>query len=478
MSKEMKLPELGENIEGAQVLTVLVSPGDTIRKDQPVIELETDKATAEVPSDVSGKVTEVKVKEGDSIKVGQVILTVEDSGNGSGAAASTAPPSSEAPKPARQDSEPEAKESGTRRPEAPEPEAGEREREPEPAPRPRPELREVRQAPAGEAPDEGEGRTGVRGSSDVSEIGPVVPAAPSVRRLARELGIDIGQVPGSGAGGRISQNDVMSYTRRLVGGIRRGEAQPGAAVPGAGGPATPELPDFSPWGEVEREPASKIRRLTGEAMALSWRTIPHVTQFDRADVTDLEAWRKRYNEKHPDAKVTVTAVAVKVAAAALVRFPHFNASFDDRRQEIVLKKYVNVGVAVDTDRGLLVPTIKDADRKGVLAIASELNDLAERARTRKIAAEELQGANFNISNLGGLGTTYFSPIVNWPQVAVVGIGRAATEPVWREGAFAPRFVLPLAVSYDHRAVDGADAARFLRWFAEALEQPLVLALES
>jgi len=490
MVKEMKLPELGENIEAAQVLSVLVSPGDRVERDQAVIELETDKATAEVPSEVSGVVKEVRIKEGDEIKVGQTILTVEENGAAPSAPASKAAPAAKATEPetaAEPGGEPApspATREGTRpgpaaSEGASEETAGEATAEPaagearEEAPRPEP-------APARAEPAaEGAGRTGVLGASSRGEIGRVAPAAPSVRRLARELGIDVDDVPGTGPGGRISPDDVKAYVRYVVSTARENGGRPSGGT-ATGAFTTPELPDFSAWGEVEREPASKLRRLTAEAMSTAWRTIPHVTQFDRADVTELEAWRARQAKSGEDPKVTVTAVAVKVAAAALRRFPRFNASYDDRAHEIVLKKYVNVGVAVDTDRGLLVPVIRDADRKGVLAIAAELAELAGKARTRKISADELQGANFNISNLGGLGTTYFSPIVNWPQVAVVGIGRANREAVYRDPGAAtpePRLILPLAVSYDHRAVDGADAARFLRWFAEALEQPILLALE-
>ncbi len=491
MVKEMKLPELGENIESAQVLSVLVSPGDTVEKDQAVIELETDKATAEVPSEVSGVVKEVRIKEGDEIKVGQIILTVEENGAGPAETPAEASAGASKPAPAKKAKAAEAAEAPGEAPAAREEAAPDRavaapgagksapERK-EAAPRETPPARGEVVAFPGGAREEGEGRTGVRGSSAPAEIGRVAPAAPSVRRLARELGVDVEEVPGTGPGGRISQDDVKAYVRYLVSAAGRQNGG-GPAVAGGAGFATPELPDFSPWGEVEREPATKLRRLTGEAMSVSWRTIPHVTQFDRADITELEAWRKRRAAGGEDAtRITVTAVAVKVAAAALRRFPRFNASYDDREHEIVLKKYVNVGVAVDTDRGLLVPVIRDADRKGILAIAAELAELAEKARTRKISAEELQGANFNISNLGGLGTTNFSPIVNWPQVAVLGMGRATREAVYRDSAATtpePRLILPLGVSYDHRVIDGADAARFLRWFAEALEQPLLLALE-
>jgi pyruvate dehydrogenase E2 component (dihydrolipoamide acetyltransferase) len=288
-----------------------------------------------------------------------------------------------------------------------------------------------------------------------------------VRRLARELGIDIARVQPSGPGGRISEEDVKQFARSL---ITRIESRPAAAPAGGGGIPVPELPDFSRWGAVEREPASKVRRVTAEAMSLSWNVIPHVTQFDRADITELEEWRKRYGGRveAAGAKLTVTAVAVRVVASALKVFPKFNASYDARSEEIVYKKYVSVGVAVDTDHGLLVPVIRDADRKNILEIASELGTLAEKARNRKITADELQGANLNVSNLGGLGTTYFSPIVAWPQVAVVGIGRANREAVYEDGGFQPRLILPLAVSYDHRVIDGADGVRFTTYLAGLL----------
>ena len=303
------------------------------------------------------------------------------------------------------------------------------------------------------------------------EIGEPAPAAPSVRRLARELGIDIDQVTGSGPSGRISLNDVKAFAKRQLAG-----APPPAAAPAG---AAPALPDFGRWGEVEYERLSAIRRATVQNMARAWSTVPHVTQFDRADITELEALRKQYGKRVEAAggKLTVTAIVLKVAASALKAFPKFNASLDVEGERAVLKKYVHLGVAVDTDRGLLVPVIRDADRKNIVEIAVELGDLSARARDKKITPDELQGASFTITNLGGLGTTYFSPIINWPDVAILGIGRAETLAVHREGQFVPRRILPLSLSYDHRWIDGADAARFLRWIAEALEQPLLLALE-
>lgn len=491
MTTEIKLPELGENIESAEVLSVLVNAGDRVEKDQPLIELETDKATAEVPSETAGVVKEVRVKQGDAISVGQIILILDAEGAGGDAAANEDEETATASKTAEAKAsreEPETAPAGSEPEPRPEPEA-EADAEP-PAgsgngKRTPPRERETEAPARGHPPEPTRVREPVRPlklvDSDrevVGAIGDVAPAAPSVRRLARELGIDVTRVPGSGPGGRISEDDVKAFARRLLSHTRGAPLTAAAPAPG-GGPAVPDLPDFSDWGETEREPATKVRRVTAQTMSLSWNVIPHVTQFDRADITELEAWRKRYGGKveRAGAKLTVTAIAVKVLAGALKVFPRFNASYDARNEEMVLKHYVNVGVAVDTERGLLVPVLRDVDRKNITEIAVELEDLADRARSRKIKAEELQGGNINLSNLGGLGTTYFSPIVAWPQVAVLGVGRAEVQAVHTDGEFVPRLILPLAVSYDHRAVDGADAARFLRWIAEALEQPLLIALE-
>ena len=238
------------------------------------------------------------------------------------------------------------------------------------------------------------------------------------------------------------------------------------------------MPDFAKWGEVQREPWSNIRRVTSEHLSYSWNTVPHVTQFDKADVTALEELRKKYKDQVVKAggNLTVTAMLVKVLATALQKFPQFNASIDPDRGEIVYKKYVNVGVAVDTDRGLLVPVIKDAAHKNITQIAVELQQLAEKARDKKLTVEEMSGGSMSLSNLGGIGGTYFTPIVNWPEVAILGVSRGGTEPVWKDGQFVPRQMLPLSLSYDHRLIDGADAIRFLRWVVEAIEQPFLLSL--
>jgi pyruvate dehydrogenase E2 component (dihydrolipoamide acetyltransferase) len=294
-----------------------------------------------------------------------------------------------------------------------------------------------------------------------------------VRRLARELGVDINDVPGSGAGGRISIDDVKAYAKRFLERLRGG----GDALARAARSAAP--PDFSRWGEIELQTMTAVRRKTAEHVSLAWRTIPHVTQHDLADVTALEALRKKYAKEAVESggNLTITAIAVKVVAAALRVFPQFNASIDVDAEEIIFKKYVNIGVAVDTDHGLLVPVVRDADDKNIIQIAVEIAQLSAKARDRKIALEEMQGGCFSISNLGGIGGRYFTPIINAPELAILGISRARMEPVYRENQLAPRLMLPLSLSYDHRAIDGADGIRFLRWIVQALEQPFLLALQ-
>ena len=304
----------------------------------------------------------------------------------------------------------------------------------------------------------------------------MAPAAPSVRRIARELGVDIYRVTGSGPAGRISADDVRSYVRRTLENLDAGGigAAPDAASASASAAA---LPDFSQWGEVRREPLSKVREVTARAMAQSWSTIPMVTQYDKAVVDQLEDFRRDYNRGAADAdKLTMTAILLKVCAGALKAFPQFNSSLDPGSNELVFKEYIHIGVAVDTPNGLLVPVIRDADRKGIATMAGELNELAERTRERKISPEEMAGGSFTISNLGGIGGTAFTPLVYAPQVAILGVSRGSTEPVWNGQEFAPRMVLPLSLTYDHRAIDGADGARFLRWICSALENPLKLLL--
>ncbi len=307
-----------------------------------------------------------------------------------------------------------------------------------------------------------------------TEHGEPVPAAPHVRRLAREIGVDIHGVKGTGPGGRISEDDVKAIPRPCSCPLRQPRKRRAAAHF-----AQPELPDFTKWGKIERVSMRGVRRKTAEHLWQAWTTIPHVTQNDKADITELEQLRARFAPKAEEAggKMTVTAIALKVCASALKVFPQFNASIDLSKEEIVYKQYINIGVAVDTDRGLLVPVIRDVDKKNIVELAAELTQLSKKARDKKLTPEEMEGGTFTITNLGGIGGTGFSPIVNHPEVAILGLSRSSMEPVWLNGKFEPRLVLPLSLSYDHRLIDGADAARFLRWIAEAFEQPFLLSVQ-
>ena len=414
MATEFKLPDLGEGVEAGDVVSVLVAEGDTVEIDQSVVELETDKALVEVPSSVAGTITEIHISAGDRVPVGSLLISVEE---GEQQVTADPEPKAEAPAPAPK--------------EEPEPTA----REPEPTP------------PAARPPAP-------------TSNGDPIPAAPSTRRLARELGVDLTQVAGSGPGGRISQDDVKAAVR---------DRQTGSSV----SVAPVELPDFSRWGNIERQPLSKVRQIIAKNMSQAWQQVAHVTQFDRADVTDLEAFRQRNKEKTEalGAKLTPTVLALKAIITALKTFPQFNASLDAGANEIILKHYYNLGIAVDTERGLLVPVIKDVNRKDILELALELGDISNRARTGKIGLDELQGGTFTVTNLGSLGVGEFTPIVNHPEVAILGLGRAREEATVREGRIEPRLIMPLALSYDHRVIDGADGARFMRKIVDALENP-------
>jgi len=413
---EFKLPELGENIDSGDIVKWLVKPGDVIRKDQPLMELETGKAVVEVPSSVSGKVLELRAQEGDKVNVGDTVLTVE------GQAETAAPPK---PKETISVGAPLKAEAA------------------------KPELAPSRPSSAG--------------GEDQAQAD-VIPAAPVVKRIARELNIPLSDMKGTGLGGRITIEDVQAHASRR----------------GARGMATAEpLPDFSRWGEVEAKPMNAVRRITAHHLTQAWNTVPQVTQYDKADIENLENLRRKYAPRVEEAggKLTMTAILVKVMASALERFPHFNVSVNLAENTIIYKKYIHVGVAVDTSYGLLVPVVRDANRKNFHEISIELARLSERARQRKLDPSELEGACISISNTGGIGGTGFSPIVNWPEVAILGVSRAATEPVWSGNQFVPKLMLPLSLSYDHRAVDGADAARFLRFVCESMEEPFLLALE-
>ena len=454
---DLKLPELGENIEKGDVVRVLVSAGDVISVDQPVLELETDKATIEVPSNVAGKITEVKVKAGDRVNVGQVVLTVDPAAGAAGSTdskvASEAKASDSAGPAAPESTEPS-------RPSVSSPPSS----SPPPSPPPRPSAPVV-DISTGRAPAAAAARADAPPPLPVA-AGGAVAAAPSVRRYARELGVNIAEVQGSGPGGRIGQDDVTAYVKKVMtSGAPRGVAK------------APALPDFAKWGAVDVRPMSNIRRKTAEHLTAAWAA-PHVTQHDKADVTGVEEFRKAHNARGEaqSVKVTVTAIVIKIVSLAIEKFPQFASSVDMERESLIFKKYCHIGVAVDTPNGLLVPVIRDVDQKSITQIATELATLSQKARDRKLSLDEMSGGVFSITNLGGIGGTFFTPIVNRPEVAILGLSRTQLEPVWHEDKFVPRPMLPLSLSYDHRVIDGADAARFLRFVAEALEQPLSLYL--
>ncbi|MCC7125926.1 MAG: 2-oxo acid dehydrogenase subunit E2 [Acidobacteria bacterium] len=458
MVAEFVLPNLGDGVAQGDVLKVLVKAGETIKVDQSVLELETDKATVEVPSTLAGIVKEVKTKAGDKVKPGQVVLIVDQGVAG-------APPQAEAPKA----EEPKAAAAAASKPNG----KGALAAEPEPAEEP--EAPAEPERPKAPVVDIAAARHAAPQAAAPSANVTSAPAAPSVRKLAREIGVDITQVSGTGSGGRISLEDVKEFAKRVLSGF--GSA--GQAAAASGVPVQMRaLPDFAKYGEVERKAMSGVRRKTAEHLSYAWNTIPHVTQFDKADITELEKVRKKYRAEAEKVggNLTVTAVAAKVLAAALKAFPQFNASVDMASESIVYKKFVNVGIAVDTDFGLLVPVIRNADQKNLLQLSVEINQLAEKAKARKLSIDEMSGGSMSITNLGGIGGTAFTPIVNWPEVAILGISRGINEPVWNGTGFEPRQMLPLSLSYDHRIIDGADAIRFLRWVAEALESPFALAL--
>jgi len=451
-ASEFRLPELGENIDSGDLVRLMISPGARVAEGQPVMELETDKAVIEVPSTVSGVVREVKVAEGKKVKVGEVIFTLEE-----GTAAAVEAPGRHEPvehisgqQAARLAFQLAMKAEGKTEEQALPPD--------QPLPPP----------PAFTMPAQ-------LGKVAGTEPRDPAPAAPHVRRLARELGVDIHSVQGAGPGGRISEDDVKLHAKNALAAAMAAAQAPRASF------VEPELPDFSKWGKTERVSIRGVRRKTAEHLREAWNTIPHVTQQDRADITELEQLRARFAPRAEEAggKMTVTAIALKVCAGALKVFPQFNASIDMAHEEIIYKQYINIGVAVDTDRGLLVPVIRDVDKKNIVELAAEMTQLSKKARDRKLTPEEMEGGTFTITNLGGIGGTGFSPIVNHPEVAILGLSRSRMEPEWvsSESKFEPRLILPLSLSYDHRLIDGADAARFLRWVAEAFEQPFLLSVQ-
>ena len=417
---EFRLPELGEGIESGQVIEVFVTPGDRVTLEQPLLEVETDKAAVEIPSPTDGTVVDVCVSAGDTVEINEILVKI----NG--------------------DAE------GTKTPKDASPAAEEKTEEEKPLPKKEPREEKKRMPPSKSAP-----------ADDIAPSGPLgVAAAPSVRRLARELGIELSSVSGTGPRGRILEKDVKVHAKAII----------RSASSTVAGPAEPELPDFSRWGETVTESFSTVRKLTAERLSQAW-TAPHVTQFDKAEVSRLEELRKLYKRGVADAggNLTVTAILVKALSRALSEFPKFNSSIHMGSRTIVYKKYISIGVAVDTERGLLVPVIRDVDKKDITQISVELTDISSRAREKKLSADRLKGGTFTITNLGGIGGTFFTPILNPPEVAILGVSRSSVEPAYVDGEFAAKLMLPLSLSYDHRIIDGAEAARFLRWLCEMLE---------
>lgn len=430
MLQSYKLPELGENITSGEVVKILVSVGDKVIKEQNLFEIETDKAVVEVPSSISGTIQDIKINEGDTVQVGQEILTYLSSEN---------VPQNLIQK---KSSEPQT-----------------------------PEVQQLESTLTQQTFATPTPQTALPSVPNLSQKS--VLAAPSVRKLAREIGVDIQEVQGTGANQRVSLEDVKAHAKKQAILFKQQKSQGGNVL------SQIELPDFSKWGGIEIKPMSNIRKATAFRMSQAWTTIPQVTQTDEADVTLLEDLRKKFGKRAEalGIKLTSTAILLKIVGSALKVFPQFNASIDMSKHEIIYKNYFHVGVAVDTDRGLLVPVIRDVNSKNIMELSKELGDMAEKARARKTTIDEMQGATFTISNLGGVGGGHFTPIVNPPEVAILGVGRYQVEPRWIDGGWQPRKILPLSLTYDHRIIDGADAARFLKWLCEAMQDPFLMELE-
>ena len=422
---EARVPDIGSD-SGVPVIELLVKVGDTVKKDQGLLTLESDKATMEVPSPFAGTVRELMVKVGDAITTGALVAMIEAVETAAAAPAAAAAVASAAPAPAK---------SAAVEAVAPAPVA----------------------APTVAAP--------VPPALDADALlpGALPYASPAVRVFARELGVDLSQVKGSERGGRISKQDVQSHVKSMLSGGALPKA--GAMEGGLQLIPWPQV-DFSKFGEVELQPRSRINKISGANLARNWAMIPHVTQFEEADITELEAFRKKLGEEHKDTKITPLVFLIKAVVAALKKYPAFNASLDG--DNLVLKKYFHIGIAVDTPDGLMVPVLRDCDKKGLLELSTELAATSGKARESKLGLADMQGGCFSISSLGGIGGTAFTPIINAPEVAILGVSKSQMKPVWNGAEFAPRLLLPLSLSYDHRVIDGAAAARFTSYLSQVL----------
>ncbi|MCB2212950.1 2-oxo acid dehydrogenase subunit E2 [bacterium] len=444
MIQDVRVPEISENVEKGDVASILVSVGDTVEADQGLLELETDKAVVELPAPSAGKISEILIKEGDTVNVGDVVMKID-------ADSAKAEEPEEKPGDAeKSDSQPKAEEAPADEPEAEQDEAPAKAESEEPA-------KESKPAPAPSRPAAKASKPAPRKDRE----GDPIPAGPAVRKLARELGIDLYDIGGSGPRGRILEDDVKQHAKNVI------EHSTSVAY---------TMPDLSQFGPVRHEPMSKLRQLTAEAMARANAMVPQVTQFQKADISELEKFRAQY-AKHfakQDVKLTPTAIVMKIAAEALKKFPNFNAAIDMDAGEIIYRDYIHMSIAVDTDRGLLVPVIRDVDQKDLVQLAKDLGEISSKARAKKLGPADMEGGSFTISNQGSIGGEWFTPIVNPPQVAILGMSRSLVEPRWIDEKWQPRTVLPLTLSYDHRIVDGADASRFLDWICKALENPMAM----
>lgn len=418
--RNVLVPDIG-NFKGVEIIEVSVRPGDAVKAEQSLITIETDKASMEVPAPFDGVVKEMKVKVGDKVSEGDLILLMEASGAQAATPAASRAPQAAAPTPAAK-----------------------------PAPAAAPAI----------------------AATPVVASGSSAHASPSIRRFARELGVDLSKVTGSGEKGRVTRDDVQNFVKQSLAG---GGSSAGGALPGL--LPWPEV-DFAKFGEIEVRPLSRIRKLSGANLHRNWVMIPHVTQHEETDISEMDAFRKELAAEYEKAgfKITPLAFLLKACAITLRHFPDFNASLDAGGENLIRKKYIHIGVAVDTPEGLVVPVIRDVDRKGIAQLAQELAEISARARDKKLSAAEMQGGCFTISSLGGIGGTAFTPIINAPEVAILGVARASMKPVWKEGEFVPRLMLPLSLSYDHRVIDGAAGARFITYLAHVLSDMRRLAL--
>ncbi|MES2310698.1 MAG: dihydrolipoyllysine-residue acetyltransferase [Pseudomonadota bacterium] len=470
--KEARVPDIGH--ADVPVIEVLVKVGDRVEKEQSLITLESDKATMEVPAPFAGTVKELKLKVGDEVSEGAVIAILET--DGAAVSASPSPPGGEgrgegtiSPSSSNKADKTSQSPMSTRpSPQSP-PRGGEEANAKSDAPmeeKPAPIAGQGVQP--GNAP-EGDVPPSARPPLDASIVmpGDAPYASPAIRAFARELGVDIQQVKGSGRGGRIQREDVGAYVKHALASGARPVAGASASVGGLNLLPWPKV-DFAKFGEVEEKPLSRIQKISGANLARNWAMIPHVTQHDDADITELEAFRKKLGEENKDLKVTPLVFQIKAVVAALKQFPQFNASLDESGEKLILKKYFHIGIAVDTPDGLVVPVLRDCDKKGLLDLARELGEISKKARDKKLGPAEMSGGCFSISSLGGIGGTGFTPIVNAPEVAILGVSKASMKPVWNGKEFAPRLILPLSLSYDHRVIDGALAARFAAFLAAQL----------